>query len=302
MIIKLTKIIMPPLLLTGCITNYIPLPGEARITYKNTVLGYYQPSYGTLFYANKKIQDLSLYKDQTSMVMALHGYPSLQAVPQGHFTKAAADGASAEYAEMYRSMPPTKTLATEEPHGNYISGNLADLAVGQGSMPALMLAGALAGPDNSRKDPRYSFSSILCFKPEEGHDADSAIRACWDDIENSITSLPQYREPAEITRTWNVFLKVPTPKGENGRVQALLQRSQAEYVKGFAPRELGGYSAHIFSVQISLRTPKDDKTRSTPEQLRKLLATNKPANLVYLITESPEWNFTGRGAPLGLVF
>ena len=75
------------------------------------------------------------------MVMALHGYPSLQ-VRHRAFTKAAADGASAEYAEMYRSMPPAKTEATKAQHGNYISGNLADLAVGQGSMPALMLAGA----------------------------------------------------------------------------------------------------------------------------------------------------------------
>ncbi|MEX6504424.1 hypothetical protein [Pseudomonas zhanjiangensis] len=302
MTIKLASATVALISLSGCVTNYIPLPGESRIDYKGTVVGYHQPSFGTLFYANKQSQDLSLHKDQTAMVMALHGYPSLQAMPQGHFTVAAANGASAEHAEMYRNMPPATTVATAMQYGKSISGNLADLAVGQGGMSTLALAGALAGPDNSQKDPRYSFSSILCFKTVEGYDADRAIRACWDDIENSITALPQYREPVEITRTWNVFLKVPTPKGEEGRVQALLQRSQAEYVKGFAPKQLGGYPAHIFSVQVSFRTPKDETTRTTPEQLSKVLASKKPTNLVYLITENPKWSFTGIGVPAGLVF
>lgn len=256
-----------------------PTPGEVRIEHRGLGYSYIEPIGGTFKVANAKPQDLSGLLTDTDKALSVFGFPSMKIYPPNTFTFDMARFAyTADDVAPYQTRP-NDALKAGKGIGAADTAITAGLA---GDMPpaaAIGVAVALGGRSVRTEDPRIITSNLLCFKPADKMGAKEALKSCWDDFNANVSSAFDTWEPTS-TGIWRHIHSIRI--GNTGRARISMYRKLADYGKGFAPVERGGYSAHIFKFAVRINPMLDSPYKV--EDLAAMLDKTKPDSLVYLIS------------------
>jgi len=286
--------------LQGCAGVMLPYPGEVTTQVDGMNVTYIPRETGLDRWVNAQPVDLSLHETQTEKAMSLFGYPKLSWYPEGRLTYISTTEVAIIETPLY--MRPTyggpDDLRPQSGAGSSDPLITAGLGSGKGGLAAV---GALASVGSSvrNSDPRTSFSHFLCYKAQEKYNASTALQSCWSDWLGQMRSIPQMKDESRFMDIIAFDLAIPTAAGGKGHAVMTMNRSRTEYFTGMAPVQMGGYKAHIFHFYPFIRS--GEEGAFTVEELVAELGNNKPSDLVYLISGSPDTRKRTGVDPVGVV-
>ena len=255
----------------------IPWPNEVGFDHKGLYYSYYEPLGGTVKFANTQPLDLNGLNTDTEKARAVLGFPSMKDWPPMTFTAAMPRSAGKVEAERIRNSKygQPSNGQSEGVADGAITAGLADAAPG-----AALGAVAVLNTDTSGfHDARITLSHILCFKPAEQLSKEDALKACWDDYDQNVTTAFELIEPRSDS-FWRHSYRIKVPV--DGRTALITDRYRAQYAPGYAPVEMGGFKAHTFRIEMIIWP--DPKSSYKVEDLAQLLGKTKPDSLVYLLS------------------
>ncbi|GGH97303.1 hypothetical protein GCM10007363_30900 [Pseudomonas fluvialis] len=271
------------------------MPGEVRVEHRGLGYSYIEPNGGTFKVANAKPQDLSGLLTDTDKALSVFGFPSMKIYPPNSFTFD-----MARFAYTADDVAPYQTrhndaLKADKGIGAADTAITAGLAGDMSPAAAIGLAVVLGGGSVRTEDPRIIMSNLLCFKPVGKMDAKEALRSCWDDFNANVSSAFDTWEPTS-TAIWRHTHSIRI--GNTGRARISMNRKLADYGKGFAPVERGGYSAHIFKFAVRINPMLDSPYKV--DDLAAMLDKTKADSLVYLISAKADPREQVGLEPIGL--
>lgn len=251
----------------------------------------------TFAIANQKPAEFTAAMTDSERVRRLFAYPKVATNPMGTFLATHAMASSPYVVDKYLN-------AEEVTYGQKMPGidDMLVLGVGIGGVGGAALAGAaIASGTNAGADLRERSSSALCFIDSTvTPDAGEALTQCQDTISGHMKSVlnATQAEAGKVSRAISGSIVVD---GVSLKVVLYVIKKNSAYAAGFAPKDIGGYKAHIFKVEFFPQSWTDKpKGHALVEQLAEALAKDKPRNLFYRLSAAHDVRNRGGLEPIGV--
>lgn len=265
--------------ISGCtINNTIPAGPGGEFSYSPDQLT-------TFAIANQSPAEFTSGMDSNERVRHVFGYPLVASNPMGSFLATHAMASSNEVVDMYLK----KETVTYGPKPPGIDDMVA-LGAGIGGTAGAALAGvSIAAADKPGSDMRER-SALLCFVDSAKVPlAGEALIGCQNQVAEHLKSAlgaslaGSFNEPRVFTGSILIAGRA-TPE------VLFVMKNNSWYSTGFAPKDMGGFAAHIFKISFFTKGYIDKETgHALVEDLAVALAKNKPKNLVYRISASDDY-------------
>jgi hypothetical protein len=261
----------------------------------------YSPDELTTFaFANNAPGEFPDSMSSSERVRRLFGYPLVSVTPMGQFLATHAMSSSKLVVNRYISGEGV-TYGPKPP-------GLDDMLVlgagvgGIGGIGGVALAAtAIASSNTPGADLRERSSSVLCFiDAQKTPAAGDALIQCQDLAGSHIKAALNAKDIAKSSKSRVIQGSIPSGGIEPVEVIYLLMKN-SWYSTGFAPKDLGGYKAHIFKLEFFPQSfYGETKGHATVEELAGALSKNKPVNIFYRVSAAHDARRRAGLEPLGV--
>lgn len=278
--------------LSGCtINNSITAGPGGEFSYSPDPTGV-----TTFAIANSKPAEFPDVMDSNERVRHVFGYPLVSVNPMGQFLATHAMASTRGVVDQYLNQQ-TVTYGLKPPSID----DMVALGAGIGGAGGAALAGlSIASADKPGSDMRER-SAVLCFVDSaKVPSAGDALIQC----QNQVAEHLKMALGASVAGSFDdprVFTGSIMVSGRAAPERVLVMKRNSWYATGFAPKDKGGFAAHIFKISFFTAGYIDKISgHALVEDLAKALAKNKPQNLVYRISASDDYRTRAGLEGLGL--
>lgn len=267
--------------ISGCtINNSIPAGAGGEFSYS--------PDFtrvSTFAIANSKPAVFPAGMDSNERVRHVFGYPLVSVNPMGQFLATHAMTSTRGVVDQYLNKQ-TVTYGQKTPGVD----DMVALGAGIGGAGGAALAGLSIAAANKPGSDMRERSALLCFVDSaKVPAAGEALIGCQNQVAEHLKSAlgaslaGSFNEPRVFTGSILIAGRA-TPE------VLFVMKNNSWYSTGFAPKDMGGFAAHIFKISFFTKGYIDKETgHALVEDLAVALAKNKPKNLVYRISASDDY-------------
>lgn len=251
----------------------------------------------TFAYSNKAPAEFPPGMSDSEKVRRLFGYPLVAVQPMGTFLATHAMASSQFEVDGFLS----GKKVTYGPKGPSVD-DFISLGLGAGGIAGAAIAGtAIASAQASGADIRERSSSALCYvdavkTPSVG----DALIQCQNSVEAHMIGVLSgtRRDAGKVMRQISGSVMV---NGVQTPEVLYLLKINAAYTTGFAPKDIGGYQAHIFKIEFFPQSWTDKISGTVlAEDLAKALAKDKPVNVFYRVSAAHDYRNRSGLEPIGV--
>lgn len=233
----------------------------------------------------------------TERVRRMFAFPRVSTNPMGTFLATHAMASSQLVVDKYLN----GEIVT---YGQKMPGidDMLVLGIGMGGAGGAALVGAsIASATNPGSDMRERSSAMLCFidatvTPVAG----DALTQCHETMSSHMKSAlsATQAEAGKILRVQSGSIVVD---GVTLKEVLYVAKINSGYATGFAPKDLGGFKAHIFRIEFFPQAYADKlKGHALVEDLAGALAKDKPQNLFYRLSSAHDARTHAGLEPIGI--
>jgi hypothetical protein len=258
----------------------------------------YSPDQVTTFaFANSAPAEFPGSMSGSERVRRLFGYPLVTVTPMGGFLSTHAMTSSKEVVDRYIN----GEVVSYGPKPPGLDDMLV-LGVGiGGAAGAALAATAIASSNTPGSDLRERSSSALCYIDSlKTPGAGDALIQCQELVGNHMRAALSVKVVARTSRIRSFRGSIETGGIEQKEV-IYLQSINCWYSTGFAPKDIGGYKAHIFKLELLPQSfIEKEKGHARVEDLVRVLSKDKPANIFYRVSAAHDARTRAGLEPFGV--
>lgn len=287
-------------LLPGC--SMLPVPDNTEFTDGGRSYQY-QMTTSTMRYANQSPLVLA-EGNETTRVLALFGMPDFKSVKPGDFSNfkftTSDPGLTQAYISQAIAKKPQVSGPTNTDFAAVSVNALSTTGLSAGAVGATGSALMVLGTDTS-PDPRTTYGAAICYRPiSEQPDIKRAYLDCVGQVVEDVKrALGPDVKIVESNVLFNITGTVNDPAAGKQPVTVLVGRVYSHAAQGFAPSDMGGFKANIFSIQVK-RVGDLASSKATVEELGQALRSAKRPTIAYRLNASEDFRSRKNAEPVGV--